>query len=326
MIFVIGGAYQGKKEFVKKEFDIKEQEILDGEFCDEDKLTHAKVIYGFERLILRRMREEKEVFSFIDDLIQANKDVILICNEIGSGLVPVDAFDRKYREMLGRIGCQVASYAKEVYKVQFGIATKIKEDVTKKQPQKKESHIIKVYLLRHSITRGNQEKRFIGSTDESLCEEGIALAKEKKLPPVNKVYVSPLKRCQETAKIIYADHEIAVISGLRETDFGDFEYKNYEELNGNKEYQKWIDSEAMCGFPNGESMEDTNRRVKDTFLHIIKDAVNHRYDSIAIVTHGGTIMSIMTLFAKEERSYHDWLTKNCEGFLLEIDGGSACYQ
>lgn len=326
MIFVIGGAYQGKKEFVKKEFDIKEQEIIDGEHCDYEKLLHAKAIYGFERLIYRRMKEENEVYTFIDTLIKENKELIIICNEIGSGLVPVDAFDRKYREMVGRMGCLVAGYAKEVYRVQFGIAMKIKEIETKDQRIKKEPGIIKVYLLRHSITKGNQEKRFIGSTDESLCEEGIALAKEKKLPPVCKVYVSPLKRCQETASILYPGYETAVISGLRETDFGDFEYKNYEELNGNKDYQKWIDSNALSGFPNGESMEETNRRVKDTFLHIIKDAVNHQYDSIGIVTHGGTIMSIMTLFAKEKKLYHDWLAKNCEGFLLEIDGGSACYQ
>ncbi|KAB1439892.1 bifunctional adenosylcobinamide kinase/adenosylcobinamide-phosphate guanylyltransferase [Candidatus Galacturonibacter soehngenii] len=325
MIFVIGGAYQGKKEFVKKEFHINEQEILDGEYCNYEELLQAKAICGLERLIYRRMKEEIDVYTFIDTWLKENKDLIIICNEIGSGLVPVDAFERKYREMVGRIGCLVAGYAKEVYRVQYGIATKIKEN--KKNDQEiKESAIIKVYLIRHSITKGNLEKRFIGSTDESLCEEGIALAKEKKLPFVCKVYVSPLKRCQETANILYPNHETAVISGLRETDFGDFEYKNYEELKGNKDYQKWIDSNAMSGFPNGESMEDTNRRVEDTFLHIIKDAVKHQYDSIAIVTHGGTIMSIMTLFAKEKRSYHDWLAKNCEGFLLEIDGGSACYQ
>ena len=66
---------------------------------------------------------------------------------------------------------------------------------------------MKVILIRHGATMGNQEKRYIGITDEALCDTGI----EKLLknvhkdiyPAADKIYVSPMKRCIQTAQIIY---------------------------------------------------------------------------------------------------------------------------
>ena len=39
---------------------------------------------------------------------------------------------------------------------------------------------MRIYLIRHSMTKGNKEKRYIGTTDESLCLEGIRLLEERK--------------------------------------------------------------------------------------------------------------------------------------------------
>ena len=52
---------------------------------------------------------------------------------------------------------------------------------------------MRIYLIRHSMTKGNKEKRYIGTTDESLCLEGIQLLEERKgmYPEVTYVYVSP---------------------------------------------------------------------------------------------------------------------------------------
>jgi alpha-ribazole phosphatase len=185
---------------------------------------------------------------------------------------------------------------------------------------------MKVYIIRHSITKGNLENRYVGSTDEHLCEKGIALAKSKNFPLVEKVYTSPLLRCLETADILFPEINKTIIPGLRETDFGDFEYKNYEELNGNPAYQRWIDSNGTSGFPNGEGLEEVNRRVQEVFRSIMKDAFRNQYTSIAVVTHGGTIMSIMSQFSSEKKDYFEWQVKNCEGYLLEMDGGSQCYR
>ena len=53
---------------------------------------------------------------------------------------------------------------------------------------------MRIYLIRHSMTKGNKEKRYIGTTDESLCLEGIQLLEERKgmYPEVTYVYVLSL--------------------------------------------------------------------------------------------------------------------------------------
>ena len=60
-------------------------------------------------------------------------------------------------------------------------------------------------------------------------------------PEVQRVYVSPMKRRMETAKLIFKENFYEV-EELRECDFGIFENKNYKELSDCPEYQAWIDS------------------------------------------------------------------------------------
>lgn len=65
----------------------------------------------------------------------------------------------------------------------------------------------KIHLFRHGITRANLEGRYVGLSDYPLCQEGIDALKEyvkdKDYPPVEKIYTSPLRRCRETAHILY---------------------------------------------------------------------------------------------------------------------------
>ncbi len=65
---------------------------------------------------------------------------------------------------------------------------------------------MRMYLIRHSITYGNTLGRYIGTTDEPLCQEGVELLQKKIYPGVDAVYASPLKRCTETAEIIYPEN------------------------------------------------------------------------------------------------------------------------
>ena len=57
-----------------------------------------------------------------------------------------------------------------------------------------------VYLIRHGQTQGNLERRYIGSTDQPLCPAGREALGP--LPPVDRVYASPLRRCRETAALL----------------------------------------------------------------------------------------------------------------------------
>lgn len=180
--------------------------------------------------------------------------------------------------------------------------------------------MIRVYLIRHSITKGNLKKRYIGAkTDEPLCQEGYDLLKKKQYPKVEKVIASPMKRCLETAKVLFPENDILVEEGLKECDFGQFENKNYQELSGNKAYQAWIDSNGTLPFPEGESQESFQKRSKEAFEDCIEQCLKEDIKEVAFVVHGGTIMSILSACANEERDYFSWRVKNAEGFLVEVE-------
>lgn len=186
--------------------------------------------------------------------------------------------------------------------------------------------MIQLYLIRHSMTAGNLKKRYIGRTDESLCPEGIVLLEsyiQKNIyPEVQRVYVSPMKRCMETAKLIFKENFYEV-EELRECDFGIFENKNYKELSDCPEYQAWIDSGGTMTFPGGENPEEFRKRCVCGFEKVIKECRHDQIKRVAIVAHGGTIMSIMDRYARDENgqpdgSYYDYQVKNGEGYELII--------
>ena len=70
---------------------------------------------------------EEEVGRLVRRLIETNPDRVIVCTEIGYGLVPVDAFDRAYRETVGRICTGLAGKAAAVDRIVCGIDTRIKE-------------------------------------------------------------------------------------------------------------------------------------------------------------------------------------------------------
>lgn len=173
-------------------------------------------------------------------------------------------------------------------------------------------------LIRHGMTKGNMEKRYVGSrTDEALCPEGIQQLKQYPYPAVRYVYSSPLRRCLETASVIYPGLPVRIVPDLRECDFGTFEYKNYSDLNGCSEYQAWIDSGGELPFPGGESRAGFSARCLAAFrsLPLYAD-----HENCALIVHGGTIMAIMEAMARPKGAYYDFQVKNGDGYLLNNDG------
>ena len=115
---------------------------------------------------------------------------------------------------------------------------------------------VKITWIRHGMTQANGEHRYLGKTDEPLSETGIRLLQEKKKEyfssPPEFLYTSPMKRCVQTAELLFERKPI-LIPEWKEMDFGQFEGKNYEELTDDPCYQKWIDSNGTLPFPGGES-------------------------------------------------------------------------
>jgi Fructose-2,6-bisphosphatase len=173
---------------------------------------------------------------------------------------------------------------------------------------------MKITFIRHFKTNGNIEKRYVGTTDEDIISQELKI----KYPKAEMVFTSPLKRCLQTARVIYGDMPICIEENLREMNFGEFEYKNYEELKENKNYLCWLDSGGKIPFPKGENPEDFIKRSVAGFFKCIAKAQD--CEKITFVIHGGSIMAILSQLT-ENRSFYDFQSKNGCGFITNYEYG-----
>ena len=126
MKMIIGGAFQGKTLLAKKIYpDI---DWINGADADWEKIASAQGILCFHEFIRNEMQKKKDVSGLAEQLISCNPDVVLVSDEVGYGVVPIDAFDRAYREAVGRICTKLAAYSSDVTRVVCGIGTVIKHD------------------------------------------------------------------------------------------------------------------------------------------------------------------------------------------------------
>lgn len=177
-------------------------------------------------------------------------------------------------------------------------------------------------LIRHGETCGNKLKRYIGKrTDEPLTKEAEEMLKGLGYMCPEAVYASPMLRCTQTGGILFPGKTLNIIDELAECDFGEFENKNYMELDGNQNYQAWIDSGGLLPFPGGESREEFKKRNLKGFQKVVQSCIRKEIQSAALVVHGGTIMNIMEEYADENRSFYDWHVKNGRGYEVELDTG-----
>ena len=109
MILIIGGAYQGKADFAKT---LAAEEHL---LLNVHERIRADLAEG-------RSRDEAETALWG----QIDGESVLTADEVGCGVVPMEAFERQYREITGRILCGIAKKADTVYRVMAGIPVKIK--------------------------------------------------------------------------------------------------------------------------------------------------------------------------------------------------------
>lgn len=169
---------------------------------------------------------------------------------------------------------------------------------------------VKLTFVRHGKTKGNTQGRYVGRTDEPLWPETVTELARRQIPRAELVIVSPMLRCRQTAAILYPGQEAHVQEGLQEMDFGEFEYRNYQELSGNPDYQAYIDSGGRIGFPKGEGLLEFQSRCCQAFFKAMELVQKRRAASAAFVVHGGTIMAILEAFGEPKRPYFDWQIKN----------------
>ena len=126
MVLIIGGAYQGKRAYAMAEYpacgfpaakDLTRQELM-----------KAKGICNLEEFLEKELLEGKDLSDFAGELYRQNPDVVLTVREVGSGIVPIEPFERQYRETVGRVCTELASYAGKVVRVCCGLPLVLKDE------------------------------------------------------------------------------------------------------------------------------------------------------------------------------------------------------
>lgn len=121
---ITGGAYQGKLAYARRLYP--GMSWTDGKSCGLDEIGTCSAVYAFHEFVKRWMEAGRSSAELTALLLEEKKERIIVCDEIGCGLVPVDAFEREYREETGRIMTALAERAERVDRVVCGIGTRIR--------------------------------------------------------------------------------------------------------------------------------------------------------------------------------------------------------
>lgn len=180
-----------------------------------------------------------------------------------------------------------------------------------------------IHLIRHGLTKENEDGAYIGSTDVPLSAKGI-----EKLKQIDKSFIypgtpllfsSPLMRCIQTCNIIYPALTPKIVGDLAECNFGDWEGKTAEQLlTDNMDFYSWLANSADNAPPNGESGADFTRRVCLAFEKIVNDLMRSGDTTAVIVTHGGVIMTLLSVYGLPHAKPYDWRMDNGFGYSLRI--------
>lgn len=179
-----------------------------------------------------------------------------------------------------------------------------------------------IHFIRHGLIDDTLAGKYIGTTDAPLSDRGrMDLRKldyEYKYPGTQVVFTSPLKRCTETAKILYPEQNPLVIDNLSECNFGEWEGKTADELKNDPDFEKWLAGDSSVKPPRGESNADFTRRVCKMFESIVEGLMKTGTTESVIVTHGGVIMTLLAVYGLPQAKPFEWTMDNGFGYSLRV--------
>ncbi|MGN0772425.1 MAG: bifunctional adenosylcobinamide kinase/adenosylcobinamide-phosphate guanylyltransferase [Candidatus Ventricola sp.] len=108
MKLYIGGAYQGQLELARADN------------------PDALILADFHEDVRAAMQRGEDARAFAQDVVAAHPDAVIVANEVGAGVVPIEAQERAFREAVGRALCVIAQEAQQVTHVVCGIGVRLK--------------------------------------------------------------------------------------------------------------------------------------------------------------------------------------------------------
>ncbi len=117
MILVIGGAGQGKLAAALRNTGYAQTDVTHTPGAD------FPVLDGLQDAVRAALAEGKTKEHILTALA---RHAVVVCDEVGCGVVPMEPFEREWRETVGRICCELAKNADVVARVFCGIPMVIK--------------------------------------------------------------------------------------------------------------------------------------------------------------------------------------------------------
>ncbi len=179
-----------------------------------------------------------------------------------------------------------------------------------------------IYLFRHGLTKGNLNAQYIGHTDLLLTTDSISSLRNIKAhehyPRVDAVFSSPLKRCVDSAKIMFPENNVLVIDDFIEYNFGEFEGLTAEALKDNEDFKNWMHGDIHASTPFGESNAQFAQRICAAFEKVVDGCVKTGTENIAIVGHAGVLMTILSCYGLPEAPMAHWQMDAGYGYKLRL--------
>lgn len=131
MELYIGGAFQGKLEYVKSLYNSRNPQIYGrNDFEKLLSLENQDAIWNDFHLTIKNLLEKNEnqekIASQVFSIIEKNPEIKIISCEIGSGIVPIEKSDRIWRDFSGHLLVQIAKKAEKVVRIICGLPQRIK--------------------------------------------------------------------------------------------------------------------------------------------------------------------------------------------------------
>ena len=182
--------------------------------------------------------------------------------------------------------------------------------------------MLKLVLIRHGFSKGNEERRLAGWTDVALSDVGIdelyQLKKEYEYPETEKYYSSDLLRCVQTFQILFGDKRRLddLLPEFREINFGTLENISQEETIQRRFFHNWIVGNAI---EDEEKYEDFYSRIKAALYGLAARCVDNCVHSATLVCHEGVIRIIILIMKNMgAESFFSIKVPNGLGYELDI--------
>lgn len=183
-----------------------------------------------------------------------------------------------------------------------------------------------IHFIRHGLTEGNLQGRYIGRTDLPLAPTGRAQLEEQRraggYPGAQAYFCAPQLRCRETLEVLYPQAQLSLVDGFSECDFGAWEGRTAEEIaRTDPHFMEWMNGGPQADPTGGESNRAFMYRVCAAFEALVEQMLRTQTVSAVVVASGGVIMSLLAAYGLPRAKAYEWMMDAGCGYSVRITPG-----